>query len=314
MGQLIDEFYTLSDEELYYRKLYEEGRSTVEYINLPSPVQEFARLEEKIVLSSSYYSSRIDESVIILKHPCYMPRYLHSHKFVELVYICRGEAEQSIEGQDEKLVRGDAAIIFPGYYHSIWSADEKTIALNFLISRDFFFSLDQRFSLSLRDKSFVIFSGNSLDDDVEEMLQQDRINDSLSMRFKEVLFERMILKIKRSGSLRSAMTGGERREVFRIMSYLEEHSKDATLTSFARDFGITEQYASRLIHEKTGLSFSQIVRKLRMEESCRLLRKDRLSCKQIAWMVGYSSPEHFSRTFKSYYRVSPEVWRERNSV
>ena len=270
MGQLIDEFYTLSDEELYYRKLYEEGRSTVEYINLPSPVQEFARLEEKIVLSSSYYSSRIDESVIILKHPCYMPRYLHSHKFVELVYICRGEAEQSIEGQDEKLVRGDAAIIFPGYYHSIWSADEKTIALNFLISRDFFFSLDQRFSLSLRDKSFVIFSGNSLDDDVEEMLQQDRINDSLSMRFKEVLFERMILKIKRSGSLRSAMTGGERREVFRIMSYLEEHSKDATLTSFARDFGITEQYASRLIHEKTGLSFSQIVRKLRMEEVCSL--------------------------------------------
>ena len=43
------------------------------------------------------------------------------------------------------------------------------------------------------------------------------------------------------------------------------------------------------------------------------LRHDRLSAKQIAYMVGYSSPEHFSRTFKAYYGVSPDAWRRAGS-
>ena len=134
----------------------------------------------------------------------------------------------------------------------------------------------------------------------------------LSPRFKAVIAQRALLEMRRQGVLSQSVGIGMRKEVFRIMSYLDEHSHEVTLTSFADHFGITEQYASRLIKEKTGMSFSQIVRKLRMEEAASLLKKGQLSSKEIAYTIGYSSPEHFSRTFKGYYGTSPDLWRKEN--
>ena len=142
---------------------------------------------------------------------------------------------------------------------------------------------------------------------------QETVQDDVRLAMKEVVFERMVLEMKRQGRLVAQGEVGGRKEVFRIMSYIEEHSHDVTLTSFASHFGITEQYASRLIRDRTGLSFSQIVRRLRMEEAAHLLRHGRLCAKEVSYMVGYSSPEHFSRTFKAYYGVSPDAWRKANS-
>ena len=59
--------------------------------------------------------------------------------------------------------------------------------------------------------------------------------------------------------------------------------------------------------------FSEIVRKLRMEEAALLLRGGKLSSKEISYRVGYSSPEHFSRTFKAYFGLSPEAWKKANA-
>ena len=68
MSTVLDGFYTLSEEEKYYRTLYEEGRSSVECVMLPSQVQDSARLDERIVLSSAYYDLGEEETVVLMKH------------------------------------------------------------------------------------------------------------------------------------------------------------------------------------------------------------------------------------------------------
>ena len=50
-----------------------------------------------------------------------------------------------------------------------------------------------------------------------------------------------------------------------------------------------------------------------MEEAALLLRGGKLSSKEISYRVGYSSPEHFSRTFKAYFGLSPEAWKKANA-
>ena len=157
MGKFLDEFYTLSDEEKYYRTLYLEGKSRAEFVNLPEEVEEAARLEEKIVLSSSYYSKSGDASVIVLKHPCYMPLYLHSHRFVEMNYVLRGSVEENIEGQVFTLGKGSLLILLPGFYHSIGVFDDETIAVNILVSRELFAFLDERFAMDLASSSFAVY-------------------------------------------------------------------------------------------------------------------------------------------------------------
>ena len=64
-----------------------------------------------------------------------------------------------------------------------------------------------------------------------------------------------------------------------------------------------------MVKERTGQLFSAIVRKLRMEEACRLLMNDKLSIKEIAYLVGYTSQEQFSRTFRLCYQMSPREYR-----
>ena len=165
----------------------------------------------------------------------------------------------------------------------------------------------------LRGCIYALFDGLDFSQELEEMLDEDGHRDGESRFFKEVALEHILLKLSRQGQLIGKVEGGERKEVYKIMGYLEEHSRDVTLSSFASDFNISEQYASRLIREKTGLSFSEIVRKLRMEEAALLLRGGKLSSKEISYRVGYSSPEHFSRTFKAYFGLSPEAWKKANA-
>ena len=62
--------------------------------------------------------------------------------------------------------------------------------------------------------------------------------------------------------------------------------------------------------KKTGQLFSAIVKRLRMETACHLLHNDRLTVKEIAYKVGYSSAEQFSRTFRDYYLMSPGAYRK----
>ncbi len=311
MGYLMDRLRPLTDEELAYKEARSKGLTGVDQVILPSEVEERARCDEKVVLRSSYYDDR-PGGVKMVKHPVYMPRYLHSHRFVELTWIASGSVEEELEGKDITAVEGDVVMIMPGYYHSIWTDSEDTLALNFLADPAFFASLDERFSLDLSACSHAVFGPVDLEAPVEYFLAEREKCDEASPFAMEVAFERMLLALKRS-TLKEKALPGERKEVFRILSYLEEHSADVTLTSFAEYFRVSEQYASRLIREKTGSSFSQIVKRLRMEQAAKLLRTGRLSAKEVGGKVGYSSPEHFSRTFKAWYGIGPDEWRKRNS-
>ena len=313
MSRFLDEFYTLSEEELLYRKLWEEGEKGARHIRLPEEVESRARLEERIVLSSSYYERNMDEKVIVLKHPCFMPRYVHSHQFVELSWVMNGCVDENIEGQDVHVEKGNLVVLMPGFYHDIWAGDERTVVINILADRDFFFSLCQRHLPWLASQVCCIFRDAEVSDVLEQMLLQDRLDDDVSQPMKEVLLEELLLYVKRNASVRLTLECSQRKEAFRILSYLEENYRTVTLVSFAEAFGITAQYASRLIREKTGSSFSQIIRKIRMEEASRLLRGGMLTSKEIAYEVGYFSPEHFSRTFKSFFGLSPEAWKEKAS-
>lgn len=309
MTDILDGFCALSEEERYYRHLFLSGRSSAEYIRLPHQVEASARLEEKIVLSSSYYSRDDDKSVIVLKHPNYMPLYLHSHRFAEICYVVQGRVSENIEGRKLELGKGSLIVILPGFYHSIGVFDDETIAVNIIISRDFFAELDRRFSLGLLDCSFAVFNGLDISSDISMLFDRQGRADDISSLEMEVIAEAVMLKLRRCERHTAEMCSSKRNEVYRIMSYIEENLRDVTLSSLASHFNLSEQYASRMVKERTGQLFSAIVRKLRMEEACRLLMNDKLSIKEIAYLVGYTSQEQFSRTFRLCYQMSPREYR-----
>ena len=90
-----------------------------------------------------------------------------------------------------------------------------------------------------------------------------------------------------------------------IIAYISEHATHVTLAKLAAEFSYHPNYISSLIRKKTGRSFSQILRTVRMERASLLLQGSNLSVEEIAAMLGYTEPSSFYKAFREEYHASP---------
>ena len=100
--------------------------------------------------------------------------------------------------------------------------------------------------------------------------------------------------------------------VTEILNYLNRHYQSVTLREAAKHFGYSTSHFSTLIRESTGRTFLQIIRDIKLNQACHALRETSLSNLAICELVGYESPEHFMRTFKKTYGMTPGEYRKKN--
>ena len=96
-----------------------------------------------------------------------------------------------------------------------------------------------------------------------------------------------------------------------ILNYLNHNYQTATLSDTAGYFGYSVSHFSTLIKEGTGRTFLQIIRDIKLNQACRALCETILSIPAICELVGYETPEHFMRTFKKAYGMTPGEYRKR---
>lgn len=100
--------------------------------------------------------------------------------------------------------------------------------------------------------------------------------------------------------------------VMEILNYLNRHYQSVTLREAAKHFGYSTSHFSTLIRESTGRTFLQIIRDIKLNQACHALRETSLNNLAICELVGYESPEHFMRTFKKTYGMTPGEYRKKN--
>lgn len=91
--------------------------------------------------------------------------------------------------------------------------------------------------------------------------------------------------------------------------YVAEHlTQTVDMAVLANRLNMSYTYFSRWFREKTGLSFSEYVLEMRMQEACRMLiMGERITT--VAQRLGYQNTNNFTRTFTKLYGVSPRQWR-----
>ena len=100
----------------------------------------------------------------------------------------------------------------------------------------------------------------------------------------------------------------------RIARYLQTNAATATLGGMAAEFHYSPEYASRLIRQRTGQTFIQLLTTVRLENAEQLLRDTAMPVSDIAAAVGYESSEHFIRTFRRYTGLTPSAYRQKKRV
>lgn len=93
--------------------------------------------------------------------------------------------------------------------------------------------------------------------------------------------------------------------------YIEEHySEDISLDDVAKEVNLSSYYFSRFYKEESGINFSDKLLNVRMEQAKELLKKEELSIKDVAFMVGYMEANYFSKIFKKVTGVTASEYKK----
>lgn len=93
--------------------------------------------------------------------------------------------------------------------------------------------------------------------------------------------------------------------------WLAEHIADPQLNidSFAESMGYGRTTFYKKIKRITGTTPNDYIRSLRMNKAAELLKDDRLTVAEVGYQVGIGDPYYFSKSFKSFFGVSPTKYR-----
>lgn len=103
---------------------------------------------------------------------------------------------------------------------------------------------------------------------------------------------------------------GQDERLTAMLNFIQNHYQDVTLESMAAQFHLSEPYISKYIKDKSGKTFGEQVAHIRMKRAKTLLKHGNMTVENISYAVGYQNVEHFNRTFKKTFQMTPLQYRD----
>ncbi|CDI49981.1 response regulator transcription factor [Clostridium tetani] len=175
-----------------------------------------------------------------------------------------------------------------------------------------------------KDAKIIIISGYNQFEYAQKALELGVFNYLLKpinyRDFKNILIKAMDSYSRRMWEISKIKEGKEKIENCKdvgnlALSYIKENfsNNEISLNLVAQQFYISQSYLTRVIKQKTGVSFTDYLNKLRINMAKKLLTDSNndYTINDISNMVGYSSQHYFSRAFKNYMEISPKNYRNK---
>lgn len=267
----------------------------------------------------------------LMKHARYIPVRPHTHSFLEFFYVLQGNCTHVCGSKRYPLTAGDFCFWQFDIPHYIHSDSDDLLAINIMIQKPafqayFFGALSEQNLLNTYfnkilygngDSPMIIFhTGNDrnllqLICSMYQEYQKKPIHwQTVLTSYLSFLF--VYLMREHQEHFSTSEKELEYDSSLQIFQYIQEHYNTVTLEQLCGEFNYTSAYLSRLIKKKSGMTFTQIVARQRIEQGAWLLIHTDRSIGQIAREVRCSDTSHFCRLFLKFYGVSPGTYRNEN--
>ena len=314
-----------------------------------SPEEERLRNGEQVI-EKELYSSKTSETedivhidaakllesgklIQIRTHTRFAHFPVHTHNFVEMVYMCKGSTHHVINGNDVVLNEGELLFISQSAKQEIYPAKETDVAVNFIILPEFFdYGLKMMGAEDNQLHTFVIdcLTGGKEDTGylhfkvAEELPIQNLVENliwtiirkepnkrSIQQATMGLLFLQLMNQIDH---LETAAANKQQKLVMDVLSYIEEHYRDGELESLAKQLHFDKSWLSKEIKLRTGLNYTDLVRKKRLNQAAYLLSTTNMNVLDIGLAVGYENTSYFHRIFQKQFGMSPRTYRVTNKA
>jgi AraC-like DNA-binding protein len=100
----------------------------------------------------------------------------------------------------------------------------------------------------------------------------------------------------------------------KALAYMREHIAEAiTREKVARKTGLSSSHFSRLIKEKLGRTFTDLLRQYRVDHAKELLLRTTKSLVDISFESGFSDQSYFTKVFQKHTGFTPSEYRKKHS-
>jgi AraC-like DNA-binding protein/mannose-6-phosphate isomerase-like protein (cupin superfamily) len=245
------------------------------------------------------------------------------HDDLEVFYVLDGAGTFELAGRATPCAAGDVIVVSVGLLHRITDDCDQPLSLH---------------GVRIRPDVW----GN--DSDLERLLPRGRLahNELISSQvradFRRLLFEQtcrrpgypammaglalqLLAVLARSRTGSAAQTTAEPRDLNghlqTVAAYVAELERrfyePVKLAGVVKQLGMSRRHFTGLFRAVTGTTWSDYVRKLRVEHAMQLLRETRRSILSIAFEVGFEDLSSFYRAFQHCEGVSPQRWRQQQA-
>ena len=143
--------------------------------------------------------------------------------------------------------------------------------------------------------------------------------EELHLTIDNLIQGRQRLKGKFTGAQQQAdkveqpeVKGNDEQLMERIMKAINKNLSDSdfNVEMLTQEVGISRAQLHRKMKELTGISTSEFIRNIRLEQAARLLKEQKINVTQVAYTVGFSNLAHFSTIFRKHFGVAPSEYAE----
>ena len=122
--------------------------------------------------------------------------------------------------------------------------------------------------------------------------------------------EALTVAVNKIEEIQNAQFAKDKRMV-EIMNYIQSNYLSVTLEGLSDKFYLAKPYLSKYIKEKSGMTFGELVKNVRLKKAKTLLKTSSMTVESIALSVGYQNVEHFNRLFKKAFNMTPVQFRNK---
>ncbi len=253
---------------------------------------------------------------------------IHSHNYIEVIYMCAGSTRHVIDGEDVVLKEGELLFLNQRAKQEIYPASKEDIAVNFIILPEFFdYSLKMIGEERNLLRDFVI--GCLTGKNEETCYMHFQVSDVLPI---QNLLENLIWSIWNKQPNRRSInqatmgllflqlmnhmdkmnTNSENQSsklMIEVLGYVEENYRDGELKELAKYLNHDVYWLSKEIKKLSGRNYTELVQEKRLNQAAYLLKNTSLSVMDIGLSVGYDNLSYFHRIFQKQYGTTPRKYR-----
>ncbi len=275
---------------------------------------------------SALSSGESTAAISLRPHPRFREFPIHSHDYIELMYVCSGSITHRIGNETVTLHTGDLILLGKDTRHAIDASGAEDIGINLIISAELFESLYQsmRQTSQLRSKTlgsllerkglpfWVFYSAeeteicNLMESMIYSVICKGQTNGFLLQQSLALLMGYLALLSNTEEETESTVEESMKKK---ILNYIRTSYSTATLTEAAQMLGLSAPYLSRICHERFGESFKELLMRERFSAACGLLTATKMPVGDIINRVGYENSSYFHKEFKKRYGMTPKEYR-----